>query len=86
MAAQRREAERDAREQARLAKEQEKVLRELHLQEQQRRTVRKTAKVEGRIKILDEVLNLFILVERCVWIRAGHGRRGGWRHSEAPGS
>jgi restriction system protein len=56
MAAQRKEAERQAREQVRLAKEREKARRELHLQEQQRATERKTAGAEQQIKILDDVL------------------------------
>lgn len=56
MAAQRREADRQAREQARLAKEQEKDRQERHIQSQQRAAEVKTAKVEQRVKILDEVL------------------------------
>jgi restriction system protein len=56
MAAQRREAERQAREQARLAKEAEKARQQRHFQAQQRTAERKTAEVEQQIKILDEVL------------------------------
>ena len=47
MAAQRREAERQAREQARLAKEQEKARQQRHIQAQQRAADRKTAEVEA---------------------------------------
>jgi restriction system protein len=56
MAAQRREAERQAREQARLAKEAEKARQQRHFQAQQRTAERKTAEVEQQIKILDEIL------------------------------
>jgi restriction system protein len=56
MAAQRREAERQVREQARLAKEQEKVRQERHFQSQRRVVEVKTAEVEQRVKVLDEVL------------------------------
>jgi len=55
-AALRREAERQARERARLAKEYEKALRQQHLESQQRTAEEKTAAVDWQIKILDEVL------------------------------
>ncbi len=56
MAAQRREAERQAREQARLAKELEKARQQRHIESQQRAAELKTAEVERQIKMLDEVL------------------------------
>lgn len=56
MAAQRREAERQAREQARLAKELEKARQQRHIESQQRAADLKTAEVERQIKMLDEVL------------------------------
>ncbi len=56
MAAQRREAERQAKEQARLAREREKAGKEAHLLAQQRAAEAKTAAVEQQVKELDEVL------------------------------
>ncbi len=56
MAAQRREADRQAREQARLAKEQEKARQQRHIQAQLRAADRKTAGVEEQVKTLDEIL------------------------------
>ena len=56
MAAQRREAERQAREQARLAKEAEKAEQQRHIQAQQDAAERKTAQVEQQVKVLDEIL------------------------------
>lgn len=56
MAAQRREAERQTRDQARLVKEAEKARQQRHVQTQQHTAERKTAEVEQQIKILDEVL------------------------------
>jgi restriction system protein len=56
MAAQRREAERQAKEQARLAREQEKARKEQHLADQQCAADTKTAAVEQGLKNLDEVL------------------------------
>lgn len=56
MAVQRREAERQAREQARLAKELEKARQQQHIDSQQRAAELKTAEVEKQIKTLDEVL------------------------------
>lgn len=56
MAAQRREAERQAREQTRLAKELEKARQQRHFESQQRAAELKTAEVERRIMMLDEVL------------------------------
>jgi len=56
MAAQRREAERQAREQTRLAKELEKARQQRHIESRQRVADLKTAEVERQIKMLDEVL------------------------------
>jgi restriction system protein len=56
MAAQRREAERQAKEQARLAREREKARKEAHLGTQQRTADAKTAAVERQVKDLDEML------------------------------
>jgi len=56
MAAQRREAERRAKEQARRSKELEKALKEEHLAAQQRSADTKTAALERQVKDLDEVL------------------------------
>lgn len=56
MAAQRREAERQAREQARRAKELEKALQQRHVESQQQAAAAKAAEVEQQISILDEVL------------------------------
>src|SRR5216683_7794994 len=56
MAAQRREAERQAKEQARLAKDREKARKEAHLAAQQRTADAKTAAVERQVKDLDEML------------------------------
>jgi restriction system protein len=56
MAAQRREAERQARELLRLTKEQEKARQQRHIQAQQHATERKTTEVEEQIKLLDAVL------------------------------
>jgi restriction system protein len=56
MAAQRREAERQAKEQARLAREREKAAKEAHLLAQQGAAEAKTAAVEQQIRDLDEVL------------------------------
>lgn len=56
LAAQRREAERLAKEQARQAKEHEKARQQQHLESQQRATERKAAAVEQQAKTLDEVL------------------------------
>ncbi|HUC25312.1 MAG TPA: restriction endonuclease [Streptosporangiaceae bacterium] len=55
-AAQRREAERAAREQARLAKEREKQRLQQHLESQQRATEARTLAVDLQIKALNEVL------------------------------
>lgn len=56
MAAQRREAERQAKEQAKLAREREKARKEAHLAAQQHAAEAKTAAVEQQVKELDEVL------------------------------
>jgi restriction system protein len=56
MAAQRREAERQAKEQARLAREREKAAKEAHLLAQQGAAEAKTAAVEQQIRDLDEVV------------------------------
>jgi restriction system protein len=56
MAAQRREAERQAKEEARLARERDKASKEQHLAAQQRATDAKTTAVERQVKDLDEVL------------------------------
>jgi restriction system protein len=56
LAAQRREAEQQAREQARLAKEREKLRQQQHLESQQHAAEQKTAAVERQVKIIDEVL------------------------------
>ena len=56
MAAQRREAERQAKEQARLAREREKAAKEAHLLAQQGVAEAKSATVEQQVRDLDEVL------------------------------
>ncbi len=56
MVAQRREAERQAKEQSRLAKEREKARKEAHLAAQQRSADIKTAATERQVNDLDEVL------------------------------
>jgi len=56
MAAQRREAERQAKEQARLARERERAAKEAHLLAQQGVAEAKSAAVEQRVRDLDEVL------------------------------
>lgn len=56
MAAQRREAERVAKEQARLAREREKIRKEEYLAAQQRLADAKTAALDRQVKDLDEVL------------------------------
>src|SRR5208337_4318341 len=56
MAAQRREAERQAKEQARLAREREKAAKEAHLLAQQGVAEAKSAAVEQQVRDLDEVL------------------------------
>jgi restriction system protein len=56
MAAQRREAEHQAKERARLAKEQDKARKEAHLAAQQRAADAKTATVEQQVKDLNEAL------------------------------
>jgi restriction system protein len=56
VAAQRREAEQQAKEEARRQKEEEKARKLRHLESQQREAEAKTAAVERRIKLLDEVL------------------------------
>ena len=56
MAAQRREAERQAREQARLARERETARKKEYLAAQQRSANTKTAAVERQVRDLDEVL------------------------------
>ena len=56
MAAQRREAERQSKEQARLAREREKAAEEAHLLAQQDVAEAKTAAVEQQVRDLDEVL------------------------------
>jgi restriction system protein len=56
MAAQRREAEREAKERARLAREREKARKEAHLATRQRAADAKTAAVERQVKDLDQVL------------------------------
>lgn len=56
MAAQRREAERLAREQARLAKEREKARQQRHIEMQLRTAELRTAEVEDRARVLDNVL------------------------------
>jgi len=58
MAAQRREADRLAKEQARLAREREKARKEAHLAAQQRSADAKTAALEQQVKDLDEVLTI----------------------------
>src|ERR1022692_2771707 len=55
-AAERREAERQAREHARLAKEREKARREQYLESQQRAAEAKSAAVDLQIKVLGDVL------------------------------
>jgi len=55
-AAIRRELERQAREQARIAKEREKALRQRHLESQQKTADDMSAKVGGQIGALDEIL------------------------------
>lgn len=55
-AAIRRELERQAREQARIAKEREKERLRLHLESQQKTADDMSAKVGGQIKVLDEIL------------------------------
>lgn len=55
-AAQRREAERQAKEQARLAREREKAAKEAHLLAQQGVAEAKSAAVEQQVRDLDEVL------------------------------
>ena len=56
MAAQRREAERQAKERARLAREREKAAKEAHLLGQQGVAEAKSAAVEQQARDLDEVL------------------------------
>jgi hypothetical protein len=56
LAAQRRNAERKAREQARLAKEREKAHQQEHLHSRQRAAARKTVATERLVEALDEVL------------------------------
>jgi hypothetical protein len=55
IAAQQREAERQAKEQARLAREREKAAKEAHLLAQQGAAEAKTAAVEQQIRDLDDV-------------------------------
>src|SRR5215472_9567136 len=55
-AAIRRELERQAREQVRIAKEREKERLRLHLESQQKTADDKSAKVDRQIKVLDEIL------------------------------
>jgi restriction system protein len=62
LAAQRREAERQARERARWEKEQEKARKQRHLESQQRAAEVKTAEVEQQVKALDEVLTSILPV------------------------